>query len=358
MSGKKPLLTLEYLNRKIRELFLLIGSGTPPPDGDKGDITVSGSGTSWSIDNDSVTNNKLANMANSTFKGRVTGGTGDAEDLSIAQAKSLLNLANTNTGDEDDASLGAVINASASATPNNTDLVATAESGGVLKKITWTNVKAFLKTYFDTIYTATFSRKINGVTFDGSADIVTEALLKIASALGGSIKSIHPFGFSGTTSSGLLDNRCYFQAVWLPEDATITGVSWIQSIPGNYTADGYNGVGLYTYSGGTLTLVASSTNDGNIWKPSIGAWGKKDFSTPYVATAGLYFIGALYCQSAQTTAPNLAVASAAIQAGQMTQDFTNSAKLSGFLNSQTSLPSSQASSGLGADPAPKLFALY
>jgi len=49
---------------------------------------------------DSITNTKLANVATQTFKGRTTGGTGDPEDLTIAQAKTLLNLTGTNTGDQ------------------------------------------------------------------------------------------------------------------------------------------------------------------------------------------------------------------------------------------------------------------
>lgn len=60
-------------------------------DGDKGDITVSGSGTAWAIDNDVVTNAKLANVATATFKGRTTAGTGDPEDLTATQATALLN---------------------------------------------------------------------------------------------------------------------------------------------------------------------------------------------------------------------------------------------------------------------------
>lgn len=56
-----------------------------------------------------------------------------------------------NTGDETVNTIGTLINGSSSATPNDTDLVATVESS-VLKKITWSDVKTFLKTYFDYSY--------------------------------------------------------------------------------------------------------------------------------------------------------------------------------------------------------------
>lgn len=76
-----------------------------------------------------------ANIAGDTFTGSIT----------------ATNLSGTNTGNETTSTIGSLINGATSATPNDTDLVATAESS-VLKNITWTNVKAFLKTYFDTIY--------------------------------------------------------------------------------------------------------------------------------------------------------------------------------------------------------------
>ena len=42
----------------------------------------------------------LADVATATFKGRTTAGTGSPEDLSVAQAKTLLNLTGTNSGDQ------------------------------------------------------------------------------------------------------------------------------------------------------------------------------------------------------------------------------------------------------------------
>lgn len=65
-------------------------------DGDYGDITVSGSGSAYTIDADAVTNAKLANMATDTIKGRTTAGTGDPEDLTPSQVKTMLALNNVN----------------------------------------------------------------------------------------------------------------------------------------------------------------------------------------------------------------------------------------------------------------------
>lgn len=62
-------------------------------DGDKGDIIISGTGTVLTIDTAVVTNAKLADVATSTIKGRVAGGTGVPTDLSAAQVKTLLAIA-------------------------------------------------------------------------------------------------------------------------------------------------------------------------------------------------------------------------------------------------------------------------
>lgn len=60
-------------------------------DGDKGDITVSSSGTVWTIDNDSVTYAKMQNVsATNRILGRITSGAGDTEELTGTQATTLL----------------------------------------------------------------------------------------------------------------------------------------------------------------------------------------------------------------------------------------------------------------------------
>jgi hypothetical protein len=69
-------------------------------DGDKGDITVSGSGTTWTIDNGVVTLAKQADMATSSLVYRKTAGSGAPEINTLATLKTDLGLTGTNSGDQ------------------------------------------------------------------------------------------------------------------------------------------------------------------------------------------------------------------------------------------------------------------
>lgn len=57
------------------------------------------------VADNTVTNAKLVDVATGTIKGRLTAGTGDVEDLTAAQARTVLNVANGATANDTDANL-------------------------------------------------------------------------------------------------------------------------------------------------------------------------------------------------------------------------------------------------------------
>jgi hypothetical protein len=176
-------------------------------------------------------------------------------------------------------------------------------------------------------------------------------------ALGSAIIGYSPMNLSNLLNSNkaLFDNTLYVVGYYLPVGATITGVKFYQGAQGNYTADNYNGVALFSYSGGTITLVASSTNDGNIWKGTAFTWQTKAFSSTYVAAAGMYFIGMLYNYSAQTTAPTIGHSTSI---NNSSYDFTNSAKMTCDIIGQSSISASYAMSSLAQNSFPFTLFLY
>jgi hypothetical protein len=59
------------------------------PDGDKGDITITSSGTVWTIDADAVTFAKIQNIATDSLIGRDTAGTGDPETIALGTSLAM-----------------------------------------------------------------------------------------------------------------------------------------------------------------------------------------------------------------------------------------------------------------------------
>lgn len=182
----------------------------------------------------------------------------------------------------------------------------------------------------------------------------------ISAALGNTVK-YESYGRSLadiTTTGALADGTMRIAVFYVTESTTLTGFIWWQTVLGDYVSDNYNGGALCSFSGGTCTVVASSTNDGNIWKAAANTIGTKAFSSPYVAAPGLYVFAMLYNSSSQTTAPsigtysnlqNLALASAGLTAGN---------KISGILTAQTSIPSSFAMSSLTGNNVLPYIGLY
>lgn len=162
---------------------------------------------------------------------------------------------------------------------------------------------------------------------------------------------------AANTSSNLTDGQVRWVAVYLPVAATLTGIRVYVRVLGSYTGDNNNRIGLYSYSGGTLTLVASSANSATLWTSAANAFQSIAFSSTYAAAAGIYFVALLFNNSAQTTAPALASGTALNNAAMATLAFTNSAKLYGTSNA-TDLPASIASSAITATTVTTWAALY
>lgn len=208
--------------------------------------------------------------------------------------------------------------------------------------------------------TLTTSRNINGVAFNGSADINDDVSLNSYLA-GGSpwlAQTMDLNLMQAGTSTALVDNTLRLVPVYLPKAATVTGIRVYVRTQGSYTGDNNNKVGLYSYSGGTMTLVASSTNSSSLWTSAANAFQTIAFSSTYSASAGLYFVGLLYNNSAQTTAPTLAGGTAFNNVAMVTYQGTNSIKYFGTLGSSNDLPSSQAMSGVTGVTASYWVALY
>lgn len=185
---------------------------------------------------------------------------------------------------------------------------------------------------------------------------VTKALQSLGSQIKGFVVSNS--SFAATQSQPLTSQTLIFNAYYLPVAQVITGVKFFQQTQGVYTANNYNGVGLYSYSGGTLTLVASSTNDGNIWKGIALSWQTKAFSSTYNAAAGIYFVAALYSSSAQTTQPFVLGQNVYFENAFSRFDFTNLISINATLISQTALPATQLSHTLSPSRLCYNFFLY
>jgi len=182
--------------------------------------------------------------------------------------------------------------------------------------------------------------------------------------LGSVVKAV-PIGLNFVnniaTATSLVIGRQILTPVYLSTPTTITGVKWFQARIGNYTANNYNGVGLYSVSGGSLTLIASSTNDGAIWQTfATGTWGNKAFSSPLPNLAsGTYYASALYNYSAEVSpngAPQLQTISISPLIFQVF-DFTAS-RFNCTLASQNTLPNPLTLSGTNNALAMHWLSLY
>ena len=135
-----------------------------------------------------------------------------------------------------------------------------------------------------------------------------------------------------------------YEAIYIPQSTTISGIKFFQFAQGNFTANNFNGVALYSSSSGTLTRIGLSKNNGNIWKNAAASWNTQAFDSiaPGTLSAGIYYAMALYSTNNQVTQPGLGcgISATTTLANVGIVDFTNSHKFSGTAGSSLSAPPS------------------
>lgn len=139
-----------------------------------------------------------------------------------------------------------------------------------------------------------------------------------------------------------VSGRLFLIPVYIPVATTITGVKFMSSIAGVYTAANYNGFGLYSYNTvtGAGALLASTPDDGTIFKSSANVLVSKAFSSAASVSAGFYYIGMVWSFSGTPTTTPAILGNASMSTSMSLYDFTNSGKLFCHIISQTTLPSS------------------
>lgn len=214
--------------------------------------------------------------------------------------------------------------------------------------------------FINTASTGTNNTQAASTAFVMTNSIDQKSDLAAYQAMGSTIKAET---VASTTSNlpnnaALSDNTLRLTAVYLEKPTTLTGIKLMVATQGSYTGDNENRVGLYSYSSGTLTLVASSSNNSTLWTATANTMQSIAFSSAYAAAEGLYFVGTLYNNSAQTTAPAFRAGVGQSNGMQGTIDFTNSAKIHSTVGSQNTLPSSLAMSSTTNNTTTMWVALY
>jgi hypothetical protein len=171
-----------------------------------------------------------------------------------------------------------------------------------------------------------------------------------------------PYGISlanVTSQLALTTTRlCFYPFNWNVSDS-IRGIAFLNRSATTLTATNYNGIAIYSLSGGTLTRLTFTSNNSTFWdNASINTW-KTQAITPFYLTKGVYYLG--YQVSGSAGTPTIA-SGTIMQIGLIEPPSavnSNGIKISSFvLNATTSPPSSVAFSTTTTLQQVPYFILY
>jgi hypothetical protein len=136
-----------------------------------------------------------------------------------------------------------------------------------------------------------------------------ETTLSVYQNFGTTIKSfpIIPHAAYMGSGSAQTDGRCWFSLHYISKTTTLTGVALEVSVNGDYTNDNFNGIGLYKVCAtkDTITLVATSADNGTFLESGANTSVSVAFTSTYVAGPGYYYAAMLYNESAHNTVPTV-----------------------------------------------------
>tara|TARA_R100000773_G_C4215896_1_gene114646 strand:+ start:456 stop:1772 length:1317 start_codon:yes stop_codon:yes gene_type:complete len=189
-------------------------------DGDKGDITVSNSGETFTIDNDVVSFAKMQNVSTSRLLGRTTSSSGDIEELTASAVRTLLNVADgaTNVTNTNQLTNGAGFITATLTNEQVQDIV-----GGMVTGNTETGITV---TYQDGDGTLDFV--VGTLNQDTTGNAATATALETARTIGGvSFDGTSNINLAGVNTSGNQDTSGNAAtATKLATARTIAGVSF------------------------------------------------------------------------------------------------------------------------------------